>query len=86
MKAQPLWERQFVYNIEGTAYVKLAVEDDGTVWLWKMTRPWGESMMLVCFPVLGLLMGLLVWEVIATSLRLGRRRRSLRTNRDSNEW
>ncbi len=74
VKAQPLWERQFVYNIEGTAYVKLAVEDDGTVWLWKMTRPWGELMMLVCFPALGLLTGLLVWAVIRASKKLGERR------------
>jgi len=48
-----IYEAQFSYNVEGTAYVKIAIEPDNTIWLWKVTRPWGESMCLPVYPVLG---------------------------------
>jgi len=54
-----VYETQFTYNIEGTAYIKLAVEPDGSLWLWKVTRPWGESILLLLYPVLGAVAGAL---------------------------
>jgi hypothetical protein len=63
--AKQSYESQFIYNIEGTAYIKLVVGPDGSLWLWKVTRPWGMTICLPIYPILGVLAGAFVAAVLA---------------------
>lgn len=69
--AREVYEAEITYNIEGTAYLRLAAGPDNSLWLWKVTRPWGESLVMVWFIIPGFLAGLLVWALarLACGLR-----------------